>query len=433
MGTSAATQTEFATAINALFPNPDLAGVVVRPMTSPGGRPFTVAYIADLVEPSDLERLVLIPLAQGPVSVSPEALMRENRFPAAVLQCVADAGALSTGLLGGLIAVHVDGFPQALLVGTGQQVAPSTEFGPDLGANIAILHRQLPVPGLQIERISGESGNQCGLVYLDGVPDPKTLQKAREWSRQLRARPAAAAWWRPLLSMLRLPTAVETPSAAFAAEALRRGYIAVVADHQPYPLLAPTTLELLLASPRDADLPAPVRRAATMPRLAAALIGLTLNAFLAAITAYHHSLLPGPFLVALAASRGNLPFPIVMEVLLACVISDAFQVVALKSGGSRFTLGALIGIVLAYMTAMQVGLLSAVVGFASMLEAAARATLPNIALGRTVRIWRYLFIGAASALGVYGMTLLLVVMLAYLGDERALAHPVRLPPAGIQT
>ncbi|HEY3368881.1 MAG TPA: hypothetical protein VGK74_27810 [Symbiobacteriaceae bacterium] len=52
------TQAAFENAIQPLFPNPELAGVVIRPMTSPDGLPFTVA---DLVEPADLERLVLIP------------------------------------------------------------------------------------------------------------------------------------------------------------------------------------------------------------------------------------------------------------------------------------------------------------------------------------------------------------------------------------
>lgn len=94
-------------------------------------------------------------------------------------------------------------------------------------------------------------------------------------------------------------------------------------------------------------------------------------------------------------------------------------------------IAALVAFILAMMAIMQVGMIGAISGVAAIAEGTVRTTLPDPALQRITRLWRYLFIGAAAGLGMYGITILLFLMMVYLGEERAVEHPVRLPPTAL--
>ncbi|MFZ5816971.1 MAG: spore germination protein [Bacillota bacterium] len=424
-------QKPFLSLVADLFPRPDLSGVVVRIITPPDSAAIALVYIADLIGAADLERLVLTPLSQGGISGPPEALMRSGRFPASQLRCGAEARDLTAGLLAGLAAIHVDGHPGILLVGSDLRESPDAGFGPDLEGRIATLCRQLRRPDLHTERLVRADGSRAAILYLKSKAPPALVRSVRTWSLDLSGHPGPVPWYRNFLNAIRLPPAVESPSPAAVAESLTRGYVAVLRDDRSEPLLAPTTLELLFRGPRDVALLPAARRVVLWPRLVAALLGLTLSASLVAVSAYHHTLMPGPFLVAMATSRSNLPFPVVGEMILVSLISDTVESAVIRTGGRRLLVLAYLGNLLAFMAMMQVGVLGAVSGVVGIVESAIRAALPNLVLQRIVRLWRYFFIGAAAGLGVTGITLLFFALMIYVAEEQALEHPVRLPPAGV--
>lgn len=371
---------------------------------------------------------MLIPLAFGDVKGPPEALMRSGRFPVAHLRYAGESGPLVSGLLEGLAAVHIDGHAGVILAGNAVQQSPPANFGPGLDATVAALYRQLRRDDLQVERHVRADGSRVAVVYLKSEAARSTVQAIRSWSLNLRAHSARQPWWRTLLSSIRIPPALEAPSPPYLAEALSNGYVAVIKEGNRDPLVAPATLEMLFSSPGDVAIAPARKRTVVWSRVVAALLGLTLSAGLVAVGSYHHALIPAPFLVAVATSRSNLPFPVVGEMLLVSVIADTFQGAAMRTGGQRLTVAALIGIAVTLTALMQVGVLGATSGAIGIVESAVRATLPSPALRRLIRLWRYFFIGAAAGLGVLGMTLLFFAMLVYLGEERALKHPVRLPP-----
>jgi len=388
-------------------------------------------YIHDLVPPSDLERLVLAPLAPGGLAGSPNDVARSGRFPAPLLTVVEEGVALRDGLLSGLTGVHIAGYPAALLIGGGRAPRLESSFSSDTEHNLRMLFRHLPDPGVNIRRVIGTGGVSCAVAFVESAARPEVVQAVTDWAGRMSAQEPRMPLWRAALGSVRLPPAVECTVPTTAAAALQKGYIFVAADHLVTPLLAPTTLELLLDGPHDAALPPAVRRLVLWPRLFAVAVGLLLAAFLIAVTAYHHSLVPGPFLVAIASSRQNAPFPIVLEMFIVAFIGDAAEAASMRIGKAQLALVPWIGVTLAVIGAMQVGILGPLTGFASVVAVVVRDTLPSRALGRTVRIWRYFFMAAAAALGMYGMTLLVFAALIYLGEERFFAHSVRFAPDSV--
>ena len=400
----------------------------MRTLTPPGSPAVTIIYLRDLMDPADLERLVLTPLSQGAIAGAPTDLARSGRFPAPTLEVAETAGALRDGLFFGLAAIHIDGHAAALLVGSPQASRPLTAFGSGTDHNVAVLYRHLPSPDLRVERMNG---NRTALVYLQSKAAPDVVRAVAAWAGHLSPQPPQMVWWQAALDILRLPQAQECSLPSAMAAALEQGYVAVMTDHLSVPLLAPTTLELLLSGPKDVTLPPAVRRLVILPRVIAAMIGLLVGALLIAITGYHHTLLPGTFLVALAATRQNAPLPIVLEVFLVSALSDVAQAAAIRLGGQRILFLAWTGSVIAIIGAMQVGVIGAISGITAIGAMIIRDLLPNPALGRVLRIWRYLFMVVGAGLGVYGITLLTFAMLSYLGEERILANPIRLSPGAV--
>lgn len=416
------------TFLHKLFPAFDLSGLAVRTVVPTGGPAVTIIYIQHLIDPADLERLVLTPLSRGPANGSPAEIAASGRFPAPTLQVATDAEALQKGLYAGLAALHFDGHAAALLVGSPQTNRTLSAFGSGTDNNVAVLYRHLPTADLRVVRIAH---NRTAVVYLQSQAAPDVVQAAVDFAGQLGTMPPKMAWWRAMLDILRLPKVLECPQPTAAAAALKLGYVAILTDHHPLPLLAPTTLELLLSGPRDVTLPTAVQRLVVWPRVVAASAGLLIGAMLIAITSYHHTLLPGPFLVALAATRQNAPLPIVLEIALVAALSDAAQAAACRFGGQRILFLAWMGAVIAIMGSMQVGVIGAMSGMASISSMIIRDVLPNPALPRMLRIWQYIFMVAGAGLGVYGITLLVFALLVYLGEERILTNPIRLSPGAV--
>lgn len=417
----------FAAAVTAMFPELDLAGVTIRTITRPGAADATLVYMPSLMDPSDLERLVLAPIARGLPDLPSAHLARLGCFPAPEQRIAETAQTLQEGLLAGLAGIHIDGHGQVLLLGSGKAEQPAATFGPDLGANVAILRRHLPLPALRCEVITGPEGRRCALVYLQGRASAETLAAMRRWITAQAQGQQKAAWWNTASGWLRLPAAMDTDSPPEAAAALRLGYAAVLDDFLPGARLGPLTLDLLLSAPGDQALAPPLHRLVRWPRLVAAVAGLVLSAFFVASASYHHAVIPGPFLVALASSRQNPALPVVAEILLVELLGDAIRTRTQRLGGRYLVLLSFIGTVLAITIAVQAGLLGAVSGVVGIASATLVQVFPNRTLRRAVRVWRYLFIGAAAGLGIYGVSLLWFMMVVYLQEEASFGHPIRRP------
>ncbi len=425
-------RSEFAALVRRLFTPTELPEVILREVDPPEGAPVTIAFLSGSMAPAELEHIVLRPAASGLPALPPETLGRSGRFSAPLLTVASEAKTLKEGLVNGLAAVHVDGYAGVLLVGS---AAPSLKsaFTLDLQANAALLRRAVGDPQLRVEALPQAGTQARAVAYLGGRADPSLVEQVRGWAWRLRSLPPRGMWWRELLGVIRVPRVIESPSPAFVADALRQGYIAVLVDQAPVALLAPATLQLLFDNPQHLNLWRFMQSLLRWPRVAAAFLSLLLSAGYVAVTAYHHALIPGPFLMVLASGRQNMPFPIVMEVLLVELLDDGLLAGAKRLGGQRYAFLAFLGTTLVAITAVQSGVWAPSSAVVVLASAALRLVLVNPALGRSVRIWRYAFIGAAAGLGVYGLSLLSFAMMAYLAQERFFGHLIWKRPAEVSS
>ncbi|MGE5675002.1 MAG: spore germination protein [Mycobacterium leprae] len=421
---------DFVALLAQLFPPEAFAGLTYRTLNPPNSPLVTVAYLYDAVNAGDLERVILPPLAAGDLCGGPEELAQSGRFAASQLKATTDSAVLQIELMTGLTAVHVDGHAGVLLVGGASLKRQPATFNSYLSNNLGILIRTLASPDLRVEALRDPVGSRVVLVYLTSVASAETVAAVKRWS--LCQKPVARRdWkWQDLLRLIRLPPTLSHTTPLMAADALRRGYVAILSSSEPAPMLAPTTLHLGLSGPRDAGQSRTMRDLLFWFRFGLAAVGKLAAAWLIAVSGYHHSLIPGPFLVALAASRQNAPFPITLEMFVIAVMDDLAMTLGEQLRGEQGMLLALLAVILSIMVGVEVGVVSAVSGVFSIVAVVARLAVPGTDARRMLRAWRYLFMVAAAALGVYGLTLCYFVLLVYLAAENFFGHAVCEPLGG---
>ena len=127
-----------------------------------------------------------------------------------------------------------------------------------------------------------------------------------------------------------------------AASFLLEGHIVLVMDNSPDALVVPITFWSLFHTVEDQYLRMPYGNFIRIIRLFSLLIALFAPAIYIAVTTFHAEMIPTDLMLAIAATRERMPFPVIMEVLL---MEITFEI--LREAGVRVpnTLGPTIGIV----------------------------------------------------------------------------------------
>lgn len=94
------------------------------------------------------------------------------------------------------------------------------------------------------------------------------------------------------------------------------GRVAILVNGTPYGLIAPAVLIDFLTSAEDKNIKYQLANLLKAIRLLALFITLLLPGLYVAITTFHQELVPTELLFAIVASRSNVPFPVIFEILI---------------------------------------------------------------------------------------------------------------------
>lgn len=120
------------------------------------------------------------------------------------------------------------------------------------------------------------------------------------------------------------------------------GRVAILVNGTPYALVAPAVLIDFLTSPEDVNLKYQFSDLLKGIRLLGLFVTLLLPGLYIAITTFHQELIPTEFLFAIVASRSNVPFPIIFEILTLEIALELIRESGIRVPGP---LGQTIGIV----------------------------------------------------------------------------------------
>lgn len=286
--------------------------------------------------------------------------------------------------------------------------------------NTALVRRRIRDTRLKIQAktVGVRSKSDVAIIYIDDIVNKDVLSEVMSRIESINIDAILDSGyieqfiednkWSPF------PQVQSTERPDVVAAAVYEGRVAILVDNSPYALIVPATLPALFQSPDDYYqrwIHASIIR---MIRLLAIFLSLTLPGLYISVTSFHTTVIPTKFAYAIAATREGIPFPafvetIIMEISLSLLMEAIIRLP--KPIGS--TIGIVGGLIIG-QAAVSAGIVSPVMIIIVSVTTITNFITPNYEVTASFRIIRFLVIIASSIIGLYGVTIMLIITLIHL-------------------
>jgi len=314
---------------------------------------------------------------------------------------------------------------------------PQDGFTGTLTTDIALLRRYVRSGDLRVEQIlvGKRTRTPVAICYLNRLAQPALVRAIRGRLRRIPV--ASALEGNQVQAYLRseglslVPLARTAERVNEAARAVSQGRVVVMVENDPFAIFLPAVLADFYSTEQDYQFTFWEASYVRLIRIVSLLISLYLPAVYVALTSVNINLVPPTFALILAGSREGLPFPPVVETVLMVLTIEILREASLRLPQPMAAgIGTVGGIVLG-TAAVRAGIVSPQMVVVVTLTALALFTAPDFAITPTWRILLWVFVAAAYVLGVYGVMLGTVGLVAYLARVTSLGVPYLMPAGPI--
>ena len=355
-------------------------------------------------------------------------------------------------ILNGKTAVLCEGSPFALGLETrgyekrpvGKTINESVVLGPhegfveNLRTNITLMRRIVRSPMLVSEmmKVGKELPTQISMLYLKGVVDPAILEEMRRRLKGLNVNNVPGSGYLQQLiedqPFALFPQILQTERPDRAASMLSDGQIVLLCDGSPFALVAPITLFHLLHASDDTFMRWQYGSFLRIIRMLGLFISLLLPGLYIAFTQYHAHMIPMSLLTSIAETRSNVPFPVIVEVL---IMECSFYLI--NEAGTRIPslIGPALGIVGALIlgqAAVSASIISPILIIVVAITGLGNYATPNYSIGIGLEILRLIIIIAAALMGLFGISMSLFLIMCYICSMKSLGQPFLSPIAPLR-
>ena len=416
------------------------------------GTMLCVVYIEGMADAGKISDFVLRPCVEhqrADANAIDADYMIENVLQIAQCEVEQRVRQVVEALVTGMTAVLIDGCGEAVLLETrgypARQVNRTTNESVVIGAqegfveslrtNMTLMRRYVHSHRLVTECVNVGTGIPCraALVYLDGVADRRVVDRVRE-----RLKRVSAPTVQGLGSIQQhiednpwslLPQMLQTERPDRAASCVMDGQVAILAENSPCALVAPITLFHQIHASDDSFSRWQYGTFLRLIRVMGMLISVFLPGLYIALTDYHMHLLPLSLLGSIAEARANVPFPILVEILIM-----EFSFYLINEAGTRIPqqIGSALGIVGALIlgqAAVSASIISPILIIIVAITGLGNYAMPDYGFGVGLVICRLFVIACGAALGLFGVCLAAFVLLVSLCGLSSFGCPYLAPVA----
>ena len=315
---------------------------------------------------------------------------------------------------------------------------PQEAFGEMLRTNTSLIRKILKTEkliayGVKIGTVSKTSGvllyiADIAIVKLVGEVKRRLSGIAKEYIVSIEQVQMLVEDRRFMLT----PQTFATERPDRAAIALTEGRCVLILNGSPRDLVMPSNAFELTHTVSDEYLHAPFALMSRIIRLFGMFVSVLLPALYLAISLYHQEIIPTYLLYSISASRENVPFPSVVELLLMDI---SFELI--REAGIRMpspigsTLGIVGGLILG-QAAVSAKIVSPIMIIIIAITGIGSFSTADYSLGWTYRIIRLAFIALAAGFGFYGIALGIVMYSLYIGSAQSFGIPFLSPPLRVK-
>ncbi|MCF2647352.1 spore germination protein [Niallia circulans] len=354
-----------------------------------------------------------------------------------------------SSLLEGRIVIVFRGVGQALslnyLNSEGRAVAepttqtvvrgPKDSFVEDASTNINLIRKRIRNHHLRFEKfmLGNETRTNVYMGYMYSIANEKIVNEVRSRLNKIDISAVfESANVEELIidkSMTVFPLAMNTERPDAVATYLMDAKIVIIIDGSPFVLIVPAVLTDFFTSPEDNYQNYLMSSFVRMIRYLSFMIGLIMPSAYVGVLTFHPELLPTTLLLSVIAQREDVPFPAVVEVFIMEITFEILREAGVRMPRAVGQTVSIVGALVIGQAAAEAGIISNIMVIIVAITAIANFVFPNYNFANASRLIRFVLIIVASVLGLYGVLLVLVFMVAHLSSLRSFGVPYLAPVA----
>lgn len=336
--------------------------------------------------------------------------------------------------------IEVKGFKQRNIDTPNNEVVikgPNEAFVENIRTNTSILRRIVNNENMIIESIEvGKiTRTKCAVCYIKDFTNQDLVNEVKYRLNNLDIDSLFSAGELEQFicdsNIFGIPQTMATERPDKAAKYLLKGRVIVIVNGTPYGIIMPSILIDFLSSSEDTNLKPNFSNFLRILRVISSFLTLLLPGLYIAVTSFHQEILPTSLMFSILGSRENVPFPIIVEILL---MEFSFELI--REAGLRVPspIGPTIGIVGALVlgqAAVSAGIVSPILIIIVAITGIASFAIPDFTFGFHLRYFRFAFILLGFMAGFLGISIGLFIYISALCSIHSFGVPYTTPFAPV--
>ena len=287
--------------------------------------------------------------------------------------------------------------------------------------NLGLIRKRIKDPNLWFDelKLGRRTKTRISIAYINGIADPQKFKKIKERLNKIDIDGVLDSGnIRDYLIKQKsiFPQIHSTERPDVVSQALLEGKIVIFVENCPFTLILPTVFIDYLHTSEDEYQKAENITFTRFLRVIALIITVFTPAIYIAITTYDQNTIPDKLLISLAIQREGVPFPTTFEIILLTAIFEILRESDIRSPNSMSAAMSIVGALVLGQAAVDAGIVSPITVIVVAFTSICSLIFTDIDFMNGIRAWRFIFILAASFLGIIGILSFAIIWLIKLAS-----------------
>ena len=287
--------------------------------------------------------------------------------------------------------------------------------------NLGLIRKRIKDPNLWFNelKLGRRTKTRISIAYINGIADPQKFNNIKERLNKIDIDGVLDSGnIRDYLIKQKsiFPQIHSTERPDVVSQALLEGKIVIFVENCPFTLILPTVFIDYLHTSEDEYQKAENITFTRVLRVIALIITVFTPAIYIAITTYDQNTIPDKLLISLAIQREGVPFPTTFEIILLTAIFEILRESDIRSPNSMSAAMSIVGALVLGQAAVDAGIVSPITVIVVAFTSICSLIFTDIDFMNGIRAWRFIFILAASFLGIIGILSFAIIWLIKLAS-----------------